>query len=81
MNKLGQNHAVTQDDWYEGYFIPKDTIIMLNLWALNYNPEEFPEPEKVSPFYPVTKLTCPSTSPNAFYITNWRLWNTLLSRT
>ena len=48
VNKLGQNHYVIQDDWYEGMFIPKNTIVMLNLWALHYDPEEFPEPEKVS---------------------------------
>jgi len=39
---------VTQDDWYKGYFIPKDTIIMMNIWAMHYNAEEFPEPKKVS---------------------------------
>ena len=48
-NKLGANHYVTQDDWYEGYFIPKDTIIMINQWALGYNEENHPEPEKVTP--------------------------------
>jgi len=46
-NKLGTNHYVTEDDWYEGYFIPKGSIIMLNHWALHYNEEEYPEPEKV----------------------------------
>jgi cytochrome P450 len=49
VNKMGQNHFVIQDDWYEGYFIPKNTIIMMNLWAMHYNEEDFPEPEKVSP--------------------------------
>src|SRR5277367_1597234 len=48
-NKLGANHYVTQDDWYEGYFIPKDTIIMINQWALGYNEEDHPEPEKATP--------------------------------
>src|SRR5271169_2011611 len=46
-NKLGHNHYVTEDDWYEGYFIPKNTIIMLNVWAMHFNPEEFPDPLKV----------------------------------
>jgi cytochrome P450 len=49
VNKLGQNHYVIQDDWYEGMFIPKNTIIMLNQWAMHYNPEEFPEPETFKP--------------------------------
>src|SRR5438270_14082424 len=44
---MGQNHYFTEDDWYEGYFIPKNTIIMMNLWAMHYDPEFYPEPEKV----------------------------------
>jgi len=38
---------VTEDNWYEGFFIPKNTIIMINSWALNYDEEVFPNPEKV----------------------------------
>src|SRR5579859_3795082 len=49
INKLGTNHYVTEDDWYEGYFIPKNSIIMINLWAMHYDPEFYPEPEKVFP--------------------------------
>jgi cytochrome P450 len=60
VNKLGQNHYVIQDDWYKGFFIPKNTIIMLNLWALHHNEEEFPEPDKV--FYP-PRLCLHSSSP------------------
>ena len=44
---MGQNHYVTEDDWYEGYFIPKNTIITMNLWTMHYDPEFYPEPEKV----------------------------------
>jgi cytochrome P450 len=46
-NKFGHIHYVTQDDWYEGYFIPKKTIVMMNVWALHFDPEYFPEPDKV----------------------------------
>jgi len=38
---------VTEDDWYEGYFIPKNSIIMMNLWAIHHNPDDYPEPDKV----------------------------------
>jgi cytochrome P450 len=48
INKLGTNHYVIEDDWYEGYFIPKNSIIMINQWAIHYNEEEFPDPSKVS---------------------------------
>jgi len=46
-------HATTEDDWYEGMFIPKGTICLANLWqchrdpaaygddAANFNPERF----------------------------------------
>ena len=46
-NKVGQNRMVTEDDWYEGYFIPKNSIIMMNLWAIHHNPDDYPEPDKV----------------------------------
>ena len=50
---LGVPHATTEDDWYEGMFIPKGTICLANLWqchhdpaffgddAANFNPERF----------------------------------------
>ncbi|KAF7331084.1 O-methylsterigmatocystin oxidoreductase [Mycena venus] len=37
-------HRTTQDDIYEGFFIPKDTIVFPNIWAITRdtsNPEEF----------------------------------------
>ena len=30
-----------QDDWYEGYFIPKGTIIIPNVWEMNHDPSTF----------------------------------------
>jgi cytochrome P450 len=45
--KLGMNHYVIEDDWYKGYFIPKNSVVILNQWALHYDEELFPEPEKV----------------------------------
>ena len=32
---------VEQDDWYEGYFIPKGTAVIANVWELNHDPEIF----------------------------------------
>lgn len=29
---LGLPHVSTSDDEYNGYFIPKDTIVMANVW-------------------------------------------------
>jgi len=32
---LGVPHAATEDDWYEGMFIPKGTICLANSWHCN----------------------------------------------
>lgn len=32
LNKFGMAHATSEDDWYEGYFIPKGTVAVLNWW-------------------------------------------------
>ena len=34
-------HRSTQDDVYEGYFIPKGTVVFANLWEMNRDPEVF----------------------------------------
>ena len=31
-NKFGIQHYTTEDDWYEGMFIPKGTVVVLNWW-------------------------------------------------
>jgi len=32
---IGVQHVTMQDDWYQGYFIPKGTICFANIWSLN----------------------------------------------
>ena len=32
ITKPGMNHASTEDDWYNGHFIPKGSVVMLNWW-------------------------------------------------
>ena len=49
INKLGANHYATQDDWYEGFFIPKGSIVMVNWWALHYDEKRWRDPEKFDP--------------------------------
>jgi len=34
---LGLPHATTEDDWYEGMFIPKGTICIPNAWHCNHD--------------------------------------------
>ncbi|KAF8503337.1 cytochrome P450 [Russula emetica] len=35
---LGIPHTTTEDDWYEGMFIPKGTICLVNLWQCHHDP-------------------------------------------
>ncbi|KZV92715.1 cytochrome P450 [Exidia glandulosa HHB12029] len=34
---------------YNGYIIPEDAIIMMNLWSIFHNPEKYPEPMRFRP--------------------------------
>ncbi|KAI3620758.1 cytochrome p450 [Moniliophthora roreri] len=38
---VGLPHQSTEDDWYEGHFIPKGTICIANVWALNRDVEAY----------------------------------------
>ncbi|KAH8990412.1 cytochrome P450 [Lactarius hatsudake] len=38
---LGVPHCSSEDDWYNGMFIPKGTIVMANVWHLNRDPETY----------------------------------------
>ncbi|KAJ3847214.1 cytochrome P450 [Lentinula lateritia] len=41
VDPLGVPHQSNQDDWYEGYFIPKGTICIANVWSLNRDIEVY----------------------------------------
>lgn len=49
VNKFGVNHSSTQDDWYKGWFIPKGSVVMVNMWAIQYDPSIWHDPEKFEP--------------------------------
>ncbi|KAJ3711064.1 cytochrome P450 [Lentinula raphanica] len=34
---LGLAHRLNQDDYYEGYFLPKDTICFPNIWSMHHD--------------------------------------------
>jgi cytochrome P450 len=46
---IGVPHAPTQDDYWNGYLIPKDTWVQGNIWAIHHNDREFPEPDYFNP--------------------------------
>ncbi|KAI0065153.1 cytochrome P450 [Artomyces pyxidatus] len=38
VSPVGLPHLSTQDDWYEGMFIPARTICIANVWGMNHDP-------------------------------------------
>ena len=47
---LAMYHRSTEDDWYEGMFIPKGTLCIPNVWHMNRDPEIFGKnPEHFDP--------------------------------
>ncbi|KAF8908536.1 cytochrome P450 [Gymnopilus junonius] len=46
---MGVAHALTEDDYYKGYFIPKGTMILPNIWAMTRDESIYPEPLQFKP--------------------------------
>jgi len=46
---LGVPHRVTEDDKYRDYFIPKNSTVLANIWAMMRNESVFPDPYKFIP--------------------------------
>ncbi|PIK35767.1 hypothetical protein BSL78_27402 [Apostichopus japonicus] len=46
---IGVYHKVQEDTTFKGYFLPKNTMILPNIWGLHHDPEIFPEPDKFKP--------------------------------
>lgn len=42
-------HAATNDDVYNGYFIPQGATIIMNTWAITHNEAKYPNPEEFKP--------------------------------
>lgn len=45
----GTPHASTEDDRYEGYYIPAGTSVLGNSWAINLNEAYYPNPHHFDP--------------------------------
>ncbi|KAF8799127.1 cytochrome P450 [Phlegmacium glaucopus] len=45
----GVPHRTTEDDVYEGYHIPKGSIVIYNSWAMLHNEAEYPDPSAFKP--------------------------------
>ncbi|KAL1633768.1 hypothetical protein SLS56_002647 [Neofusicoccum ribis] len=46
---LGVSHAVSQDDTINGMRLPKDSEVIINVWALHNDPKKWESPERFMP--------------------------------
>ncbi|PPQ80129.1 hypothetical protein CVT25_001428 [Psilocybe cyanescens] len=46
---LAVGHMCSEDDEYDGYFIPRGTIVMGNAWSILHDPEVFSNPFEYNP--------------------------------
>ncbi|KAF5315063.1 hypothetical protein D9619_007436 [Psilocybe cf. subviscida] len=46
---LGVPHAITDDDVFKGYLIPKGSTIMANVWAISRDDRRYKDPEAFKP--------------------------------
>ncbi|KAF7723123.1 hypothetical protein EC973_002353 [Apophysomyces ossiformis] len=46
---LSVPHATSEDDMYQGWFIPAKTTVIINLHAIHQDPERYPNPQEFLP--------------------------------
>ncbi|KAJ6622792.1 cytochrome P450 [Mycena sp. CBHHK59/15] len=46
---LSLPRATTEDDIYNGYYIPKGSTVITNIWAMTHDASIYPEPERFNP--------------------------------
>ncbi|KAG2128089.1 cytochrome P450 [Suillus cothurnatus] len=84
-------HLTTTSDVYNGYYIPKDTIVMLNVWGMAHDDSRFPDSMSFKPerhLSPTAKIIH-SPVPMSFgfgrrkcpgqYIADQSIWATIVS--
>jgi len=42
-------HALAEDDWVDGKFLPKGTVIIVNAWGMHHDPKRFANPDAFDP--------------------------------
>ncbi|KAF8960427.1 cytochrome P450 [Flammula alnicola] len=47
--RLTNPNVETEDDVYEGYHIPKDALVIGNVWAMLHDEDDYPEPSSFKP--------------------------------
>ncbi|EIW58855.1 cytochrome P450 [Trametes versicolor FP-101664 SS1] len=46
---MGVPHAALEDDEYNGHYIPKGSVVIVNAWAISRDPDVYPDPEMFNP--------------------------------
>ncbi|GME25891.1 uncharacterized protein K452DRAFT_281196 [Neofusicoccum parvum] len=49
VSPLGVSHAVAEDDWIGGQFIPKGSTVVLNVWAMHHDERRWEKPGDFMP--------------------------------
>ncbi|TFK89937.1 cytochrome P450 [Polyporus arcularius HHB13444] len=57
---LALPHMVTEDDIYDGHYIPKGSLVVGNAWAILHDETVYPDPSKFNPY----RFLYPDGSPN-----------------
>ncbi|KAH9959904.1 cytochrome P450 [Russula compacta] len=62
---LGFPHRLTEDDYYEGYFLPKGTLVQANVWKITRDPLVYPNPNVFDPTrFLASETTQPQPNPD-----------------
>jgi len=66
---LGVGHMSSEADEYNGYYIPKGTIVLANQWSILHDPEVFPGPLNFNPdrYIKDGKLNTATRDPNVAF--------------
>lgn len=56
---LGTPHTATSDFTYQGKFIPKDTVMILNTWTMHHDERRFSNPEVFDVTIPPSSINLP----------------------
>lgn len=62
---LGVAHRLTQDDIYEGHFIPEGTTVIPNIWAMLHDENVYPNPMVFNPERFMPSQPSPSQNPES----------------
>ncbi|BCS21176.1 cytochrome P450 [Aspergillus puulaauensis] len=62
---MGIPHMCTEDDAYEGYLIPKGSLVLPNIWTFTHDPSIYPNPTTFNP----DRFLAPNAQPDPHNLT------------